>query len=204
MRINTKSVLWTLLILTLALSFSGIYIRMTNEARNKTVITVADYGEFKKSAYLSHRNLDDVLQKLKNSRVKTVAVNEVTLRDLANDGDVRLSSFAEFSALVQNYFPETWKAAQKAIGNKSIDPVNLTVVTSNPETAKFLQERLSSRFSPDELISFKNNGQSYFIITSELDAFNTEVSQNDKNKTVVRELDAQLGFDDNTLKKLKS
>jgi hypothetical protein len=204
MRINTKSVLWTLLILTLVLSFSGIYIRMTNEAKNKTVITVADYGEFKKSANLSHRDMNDVLQKLKDSGVGTIAVGEVTLRDLANNGDVRLSSFAEFSGLVKNYFPQTWEQAQKAIGDTTIDPVNLTVVTSNPKTARFLQERLSSRFSRDELISFKANGQSYFIITSELDAFNTEVTQNDKNKTVVRELDAQLGFDDNVLKKLKS
>ncbi|MEN6462200.1 MAG: DUF5693 family protein, partial [Syntrophomonas sp.] len=163
-----------------------------------------DYGEFKKTASLAHRDMDDVLQKLKDSGVKEVAVNEVTLRDLANNGDVRLSSFAEFSALVQNYFPDTWQQAQKAIGDTSIDPVNLTVVTSNPDTAKFLQERLGSRFTSDELISFKTNGQSYFIITSELDAVNTEVIQADKNKTITRELDARLGFDEKVLQKLKS
>lgn len=204
MKINIKSMLWTLLAVTLVLSLSGIYIRMSNEARNQTVITVVDYGEFNKNANLAHQDINDILSKLKDSGVKTVAVNEVTLRDLANNGDVRLTSFGEYSALVQTYFPETWKQTQKAIGNAAINPLDLTVVTSNPETARFLQERLGSRFSNDELISLATNGQSCFIINSELDSTNMEVSQNEKNKSLTKELDARLGFDEKVLQKLKS
>ncbi|MGI5921817.1 MAG: DUF5693 family protein [Syntrophomonadaceae bacterium] len=202
MRINFRSGLWALLIITLVLSFSGIYIRMTNEAHNQTVNTVVDYGEFKKSAGLAHQDWDDVLQRLKDCGVKQIAVNEVTLRDLANEGKIRLTSFGEYSSLVQTYFPQTWEQTQQALGDTPVDPANLTIVTSNPQTAAFLEERLGSRFSSSELISFKTDGQSCFIIAAELDAVTIDMNENSKNKSVSKELDARLGFDEQVLNKL--
>jgi len=190
--------------MTLVLAFTGINIRMSNEARNKNVITVADYGEFQKTASMAQRDMDDILQELKESGVKTIAVNEVTLRDLANRGDIQLTSFAEYSSLTQNYFPEKWEQVQKAIGDATIYPFNLTAVTSDAETAEFLEERLRSRFTNDEMISFKTNGQNCFIITAELDPINTQVSKDEKEKNPSQEIDARLGFDEEVLNKLKS
>ena len=196
---NFTGFLWVLLALTLVLSYSGIQLRTSNEANNKAVVTAIDYREFQRSANSANMDLNDVLQRLKQGGVNTVALSEVTLRDLAYTGDLVVSSYGDFASQTRTLSPEVWAQAQKVIGSTFISPSNLAAVTSDPATATFLKERLSTRFLPRELIIFDSNGKSYFIINAQLNTINAEASPADKNKPVSKDLDARLGFDEKVL-----
>jgi hypothetical protein len=197
------SILWVLLVITLVLSCSGIILRMSNESKNKAVVTTIDYGEFLKTANMANMNMDDILVRAKASGVHTVAVNEVSLRDLAQTGDVNLSTYADFSTFTDLYFPAVKQQADQAIGNREISPASLVVATNQAEVSRFLKERLGARFTPEEIISFSAQGTDYFIMNAELRPVVVDMNQSDKNKPVVRELDARLGFDLRVLDKLK-
>ena len=99
-------ILWVLLVVTLLLSFSGIKLRVTNETNNQAVVTAVDYKEFAKSADSANMNMDEILLRLKTNGVNTVAVNEVSLRDLAYKGDVFISSYGDFSSLTRTLSPQ--------------------------------------------------------------------------------------------------
>lgn len=197
-------ILWALLALTLIFSFSGIQLRVTNESNNNAVITTIDYTEFAKSANSANMDLDDILLRLKNNGVKHVAVSEISLRDLAYNGDLYISSYGDFSSLTRTLSPLVWAEAQKAIGSIRISPSNLAAVTSDPSVAAFLTERLGSRLLPQELVAFTIEGKSYFIINTQLSPTNIEPNPADKNKLVTGALDARLGFDEKLLNKLKA
>jgi|GEM_PF-420218 len=204
MKKNSIKILWVLLALTLIFSYSGIQLRMGNESQNKAIITTIDYKEFARTANSANINLDNVLSRLKNSGVNYVAVNEVSLRDLAYSGDVYVSSYGDFASLTRTVSPQIWSEASKAIGSTYVSPSNLTVATGDPLVAAFLKERLSARFLPQELVSFSIADKSYFIINAQLAPINIEANPTDKNKPVSKDLDARLGFDDKVLKQLKS
>lgn len=204
MKMNTRKILWALLAVTLILSFSGIQLRMANESKNKAVTTVLDYREFEKTANLSNRNMDNILEKFKASGVNTIAVKETTLKSMADNGEVYILSFADFSTMTRTYAPEVWAAAQTVVGSTRISPTNLTVMADDPVIAAFLSNRLASRFTPDEIINFSANGSSYFIINAGLNPINVAADSSDKKKSISSELDARLGFDETTLRKLKA
>ncbi len=200
---NHYRILWSLLALTLILSFSGIQLRVANESHNHAIITTIDYKEFAKSANSANMDLDNILSRLQTSGVKNVAVNELTLRDLAYNGDIYISSYGDFASLTRTLSPPIWAEAMQAIGPTPVSPTNLAVVTGDPKVAAFLQERLGARFLPNELISFTLAGKSYFIINAELVPITIEANPSmEKNKAVSKDLDARLGFDDNVLKQL--
>ena len=189
--------LWLALIAALLLSISGFMLRTSNESMNKTVVTVADYQLFEKSAQSSSASMDQVLADLKDSGVKTIAVKETTLRALAARGDAYIATFADFCNSARTLQPEVWAAINQLPDVDEISPANLIVAVDQPETASFLRERLGNRFADGQIINFQAGGLEYFIIKAELE-------QLDKSKTNIKELDAQLGFEDSILKKLKS
>lgn len=196
--------LWFLLVLTLLLSYSSLQLRTNNEASNKNVITTVDYREFLRSANSANIDMTEVLRRLSENGVSSVAVSEVTLRDLAYNGDILVSSFGDFSSLTATVSPQVWQEAEQAIGSRHISPSNLVVVTSDPATSDFLQRRLTVRFLPNELITFGRGDNHYFIINAELGTIYAEPSPADKNKPVSRDLDARLGFDETLLTSLKN
>lgn len=196
--------LWVLLALTLILSYSGIQLRTGNEAINKQVVTVVDYRDFQRTANAANMDLDEVLQRCQENGVRSVAVSEVTLRDLAYNGDVLVSSYGDFVSRARTLSPEVWTQAQAVVGSAFISPDNLTVVTDQPDMAAFLQERLEARYLPEELISFTIDGQYYFIINAQLGSIYVVANPTDKYKTVSVELDARLGFDKKVLDHLKT
>ncbi|MDD4803420.1 MAG: DUF5693 family protein, partial [Syntrophomonas sp.] len=85
-------ILWVLLAVTLVLSFKGVQLRTYNESNNRAIMTVADYKAFAKTANSANMNMDEILLGLQENGVKNIAVNEVTLRDLAYNGDIYVSS----------------------------------------------------------------------------------------------------------------
>lgn len=202
-RINFKWMLWILLGLTLILSSSGIILRVGNEQQNKNVVTVADYREFEKTANAASMDLDKILDRLEDAGVKTVAVKETSLRDLAYDGRVYISPYGEFIAFARTYSPGNWAACQKAAGDRAVSPDKLVVVSDQPDTIAFLKERLGSRFTEDEIISFTDGQKSFFIVNAELLPLN---KPQDPKKAVndFVEVDARLGFDEQVLDLLKN
>lgn len=195
--------LWLFLALTLFLSYGGVQLRASNEARNKTVLTTIDYREFQRSANSANMDMDYVLERLQENGVNSVAVSEITLRDLAYSGDIMVSSYGDFSSLAAVVSPDIWEAAKGSIGSKYTSPSNLVVVAREPAVADFLQRRLTTRFLPHELITFQVGDNYYFIINTELGTIYVEPNPADKNKPVSKDLDARLGFDETLLANLK-
>lgn len=196
--------LWILLALTLVLSYGGVQLRTGNEAINKTVVTAIDYREFQRSANTANMDMDQVLERLQEKGVNSIAVSEVTLRDMAYNGDIMVSSYGDFSSLTAAISPQTWQAAKQTIGSRYISPSNLVLVASDPTIAGFLQQRLTTRFLPDELVTFQLGDNHYFIINTELGTIYVEANPADKNKPVSKDLDARLGFDETLLDNLKN
>ncbi|MEN6347922.1 MAG: DUF5693 family protein [Syntrophomonas sp.] len=202
MKQKFKGILWILLVLTLVLSSSGIYLRVSNENNNKNVVTVADYQEFKKTANAASMNINEIMDRLQEAGVKAIGVKETSLRDLAYEGKVFISPYGEFAAFARTYSPGNWQACQKATGDKIISPDKLVVVSDQPGTIAFLKQRLGTRFSGNEIISFTEGQKTFFIV-------NTELLPLDKPKDPKKavndfvEVDARLGFDEKVLTMLK-
>lgn len=189
--------LWIALFLTLIMSGQGFLLRTGNESRNNQVITAAEYQLFEKSAQTASLTMDSVLQRLQQQGVKTMAVKETTLRDLAARGEVYIQPLGEFTAFTKLHDPAVWTQLSKTIGKQPISPTNLVVMAANPDSEKFLQERLSSRFTRQELLTFTAEDKTYFII-------NAELEQLDKSKNAVRQPDTQLGFEERILDNLQA
>ncbi|WP_061212819.1 DUF5693 family protein [Syntrophomonas wolfei] len=194
---------WFFLLLTLLLAGGGLWLRVSNENQNRAVITVIDYREFWKTADAADMELDEVLKQLKESGVTHVGIKETSLRDLAYSGEIYLSPWGEFMAFNRNYAPELEAAARRAVGEQVISPDKLVLCSDRPDTIRFLQKQLASRFQPEELLSFKADGQSYFIINAELLPLDKPKDPKKPANEFV-EVDARLGFDDRVLDRLKA
>ncbi|HWQ75765.1 MAG TPA: DUF5693 family protein [Syntrophomonas sp.] len=190
--------LWLALAVTLLLSMSGFILRTSNEKMNNSVVTVADYQLFEKSALASNRSVDEVLEKLKDAGVKDIAVKETTLRGLAARGEIGVSSFADFTAEARTHQPQLWATVSRLPAFNKISPANLVAAAYEQETADFLRERLGHRFDAGRIIEVQGEGIDYFII-------NAELEQLDKSKTNInKDVDVQLGFEEPILQKVKS
>lgn len=199
MKLNSRGILWILLLVTLVALLGGFGLRWYNEARNQTVITAIDYREFLKSANFASQDIDTVLDKLQQAGVKCVAVKETTVRDLDERGDIGLYSVAEFRALMQDYNPDSWPEIEAQLKNEKINPSNRIIVSFKPETTEFLAERLTKRFTEEELLMFNAGNQDYFLVRSELTPQPRPANSMENPPPV---FDARLGFDENLLDKL--
>lgn len=196
MKLNSREVLWILLLVTLVALLGGFGLRWNNEAHNKTVITTIDYREFVKSANFASQDIDTVLDNLQQAGVKCVAVKETTVRDLDERGDIGLYSVAEFRALMQDYGQDLWPEIEAQLKNEKINPSNRIIVSFKPETTEFLTERLTKRFTEEELLMFSAGNQDYFLVRSELIPQPRPANSMESPSPV---FDARLGFDENLL-----
>ncbi|WP_054695014.1 DUF5693 family protein [Syntrophomonas palmitatica] len=197
-----RLVLWVLLVVTLALAGSGAYLRISNEEKNKNIVTAVDYREFLKMCNAGNADIDQVLTRLKSAGVKTVGVKEVSLRDLAYTGDIYLTPYGEFLAFNRLYKPEIYKVCLKAAGTSQISPDRLVVTADRKDTQEFLSRRLASRFNPAQVISFASEGRRYYIINAELLQLDKPKESNNKNTGTFMEPDLRLGFDNTLLSRL--
>lgn len=188
MKTRLKTVIWLCLIVSLLLVLPGFELRMGNEQRNKTVISVIDYYEFSYTADRAHVSLDNVLRQLKEYGASTVAVREVTLGDLLYRGDIYVSTLGEFLSSAQKGRFNLQDKLRSAIEGQNINPSTTLVTTSNTNAAAFLNERLSSRFRPGELYTYKTGGKTFFCI----------------NVDTTDRLGISLGFDPRVMAGLKA
>ena len=192
-----RKALWILLIIFLIASVSGIALRMSNEARNNSVVTTIDYREFKKIAANANADLDKVLQELRDKGVSRVAVKEISIRDLEFDGKIEIKPFSEIKAQIMNENLHDWDKVLQQIGDTPISPVNLTAVTSDPEVAEFMENNFARRYQGDEIVNFSLGDKQYFVI-------NTEIAPPVKTEKEVFPTDVNIGFDTNLLDELRS
>ncbi|MBO8159731.1 DUF5693 family protein [Thermosyntropha sp.] len=196
MKLSPKKVLWILLLITLILSSSGIILRMTNESRNKNIITMVDYREFKKAADMADYDINQVLSRLKLAKVEYVAVKETSLTDLEYRGDIKLCSFGELKGEAGVDDPVLYAEIARLEEKEKISPAALTAVTGDPAVARFLDKGLSQRFAPGELVKFKSGDKHGFII-------NTEIQKPPKTATKAYPRDVLVGFEKDVLDQLK-
>lgn len=197
MKLSFPKIWWTLLIITLIFSVSGIILRMTNEGRNQNVITVVDYREFQKAADLADYDMEQVLSRLKTSGVEYVAVKETSLRDLEFRGDIKLYEFGEFKAEASLENPALKQEIDSLEKERKIRKSALTAVCRDEKTAAFIETNLLSRFSPDEIVKMKRGENQVFII-------NTEIKKPPKTAEKIYPRDVLIGFEEEILTSLKN
>lgn len=186
---------WVVLLAVLAGCWGGFWLRYSNEQHNKAVVTAVDFREFRSVANFASRDLDTVLADLQTAGVRNVAVKETTVRDLNERGDIGLYSFAEFKAEMESFSNEVWPQIEEQLEGLTINPSNRVLVSSDPEISQFLQERLTRRFTPDELIHFSVADRDYFILRTTLIA----QSSTNKMESLPPIFDARLGFEEPVL-----
>jgi hypothetical protein len=187
MRGKIKIILWVCLILSLLLMYSGFALRFANEKNNNSVVTVADYKEFKMSADKGHMGMGGILRELKDGGVKTLGVKELTLEDLAYRGEIYVRSLGEFLSSLQQDYPGLRNKVEAYIGPENINPAGYLAGTRDETIASFLKERLGRRFDGSQFTTFDIEEQTYFYIKAEIDD----------------ELKLGLGFDMEEMKKIK-
>jgi len=129
-----------------------------------------------------------------------VAVKETTVRDLSERGDIGLYSYAEFVADLKSYPNDLWPQIKEHLDGLEINPSNRVLVSSDPATSEFLQERLSRRFTSEELIQFTVGGRDYFILRTTLIAQPRTAAN--KMESLPPIFDARLGFEEPVLDQL--
>lgn len=200
MKINATKILWVILLAALIGSAGGFWLRYSNEAANRTVVTAVDYREFSKAANFAERDVQTVLDDLQSAGVENIAIKETTVRDMAERGEIGLYSIAEFSASMKSYRDDIWPRIQPFIQSESTNPSNRIIVSSSPATSAFLKERLEARFTEKELSQFSLAGKDYFLLRTELiPQARTTTSNTDSLPPI---FDARLGFDESLLDKL--
>lgn len=187
MKDKIKIILWICLILSLLLMYSGFVLRFANEKNNNSVVTVADYKEFKMFADKAHMDMGEILGELKDGGVKTIGVKELTLRDLVYRGEVYVRPLGEFLSSLQQGYPDLRNRIEAFIGSSNMNPAGYLAVTRDEPTASFLKERLGRRFYDSQFTTFDIEGQTYFYIKAEIDD----------------ELALGLGFDTEEMQKIK-
>jgi hypothetical protein len=137
---------------------------------------------------------------LQTAGVQNVAVKETTVRDLSERGDIGLYSYAEFVADLKSYPNDLWPQIKEHLDGLEINPSNRVLVSSDPATSEFLQERLSRRFTSEELIQFTVGGHDYFILRTTLIAQPRTAAN--KMESLPPIFDARLGFEEPVLDQL--
>ncbi|NLW92223.1 MAG: hypothetical protein GXY34_11580 [Syntrophomonadaceae bacterium] len=204
MNVNVKRLLWILLAVTLVLSCSGAYLRLTNEKNNKTVVTAVDYLELQKMADSAAMDLEPILDRLQKAGINTLGIKELSLRQMAYNGQVYLAPLGQFMSLNQLYQPQIWKDCAEATAGKQVGPDKLVVTSDQLSTISFLRTRLSHRFLPEQIIEFTSSGKTFFILNAELVQLDKPKDTVNKQNTAFQETDARLGFDDQLISHLKA
>jgi hypothetical protein len=201
-----QKVIWGLLLLCLVLAGGSFLLRYHNEAANRTIVNIADYREFHLMAMKANRNIDEVITQLKAAGVQSIALKEVSLRDMYTQGRLTVMPYGELLGEAKTQEPALLAAIQRTVGAAGyIGEENLVAVSPDAETSRFLEERLSARYisaadaaardQVPEFFSLNWGGNDYFIM-------NVELSPLEKGKEANQDLDVQLGYDEALMERL--
>lgn len=190
--------LWLVLLACLITAASSSMVsRWQNEAKNHTILSVADYEKFMETAYQTHQTQEELFAQLKEAGVHAIGVKEISLRQLAEDGKISLQEYGEFLSTLQVSDPALYTQIQADLVSSAVNPMTLVAVTQDEYTAAFLTERLGARLAADEWTLLSQGNRSFFFIHCELAPLNLNV----KGDT---ELDMRLGFDCDLIHQLQA
>ncbi|MDO4540351.1 MAG: DUF5693 family protein [Syntrophomonadaceae bacterium] len=189
---------WVVLLLALAGAAGGFALRFGNDADNMNLITSVDYYMFEEYAAITGQDVDAVLAELQARGIGAVAVKEMSLFQLSEQGALQLMGWGEFSAQADNQDPEQWAAIQSETSGRDITALNQVAFTRDEQTAILLRERLPNRFADEDLLFFELDGVYYAIITAELNSLTPRSGTNEDPP-----LDNRVGFDENLIAGLK-
>jgi len=198
MKFGLKIVLWAMVLVFLGLSAGSFFIRWNNERANRTIVNIIGYREFYQTVSQANMDMTDVLTRLHEAGANAVAMREMTMQDMAQQGRIKLQPFGEFIGELRVTNPEFFEAVQDATAPAaSIGWENLVAIAPAGETADFMYERLEARFISEafwangtgdepEFFHLAYGGNEFFIMNAELMGFHTGI---------FRLKDVHLGFD---------
>jgi hypothetical protein len=204
----SKTAAWALLFLGLLLAGGSFALRWQNETDNRTIVNIADYREFHLIAAKANRNIDDIVVQLKALGINAIGVKEVSMRDMATQGDIEVLDYGKFLAEAKTREPELLALIQSRTAEAAyIGEENLVAVSPSADTSAFIAQRLSARYLSEsaaraagqvpEFFAFSWGGNDYFIM-------NVELTPLERGKDAKADLDVQLGYDENLIQRLQA
>jgi len=197
MKFDTKFILWGLIVIFLAMASSSFFLRWNNEQANLTIVNVADYREFNIASTLTNRDIDDVLLELRDAGVQAIGLREVTMRDMAEWGQIQLMTYGQFLGWARIQEADLFEFAQNTLaGYGVIGTQNFVALSTDANTSAFLYERLSARYLSPAQAAVSGNVPEFFKLSYDgTDFFIT----NTEMLVIGATRDVQLGFDENLM-----
>ncbi|WP_028992607.1 DUF5693 family protein [Thermoanaerobacter thermocopriae] len=190
---NLKKILIIIIALSLMISVLVDVNRIKVENKYDTVEIVGDLKSFKDLASVTGRDLTSVLSDMKSAGLIGVAVNEVTLENLQQSGEISLSLLKDvinLYLLSSNLGNEALEDYLKSLTDKEREQYGnyIVVTTKDVKIFNFLKEALTKRVPEDGLKVLEKRGSYAFVINKPKDVFITK----------------GLGFDESDLGLVKS
>ncbi|MFV9568299.1 DUF5693 family protein [Thermoanaerobacter mathranii] len=190
---NLKKILIIIIALSLIVSVLVDVNRIKVENKYDTVEIVGDLKSFKDLASVTGRDLASVLSDMKSAGLIGVAVNEVTLENLQQSGEISLSLLKDvinLYLLSSNLGNEALEDYLKSLTDKEREQYGnyIVVTTKDVKIFNFLKEALTKRVPEDGLKVLEKRGSYAFVINKPKDVFITK----------------GLGFDESDLGLVKS
>ncbi|MDK2815150.1 MAG: hypothetical protein PWP18_1063 [Thermoanaerobacter sp.] len=190
---NLKKILIIIIALSLIVSVLVDVNRIKVENKYDTVEIVGDLKSFKDLASATGRDLTSVLSDMKSAGLIGVAVNEVTLENLQQSGEISLSLLKDvinLYLLSSNLGNEALEDYLKSLTDKEREQYGnyIVVTTKDVKIFNFLKEALTKRVPEDGLKVLEKRGSYAFVINKPKDVFITK----------------GLGFDESDLGLVKS
>ncbi|MDP9751282.1 DUF5693 family protein [Thermoanaerobacter pentosaceus] len=190
---NLKKILIIIIALSLIVSVLVDVNRIKVENKYDTVEIVGDLKSFKDLASVTGRDLTSVLSDMKSAGLIGVAVNEVTLENLQQSGEISLSLLKDvinLYLLSSNLGNEALEDYLKSLTDKEREQYGnyIVVTTKDVKIFNFLKEALTKRVPEDGLKVLEKRGSYAFVINKPKDVFITK----------------GLGFDESDLGLVKS
>lgn len=190
---NFIRILWGALIVSLMLSFTGIFLRMENESNNKAIIPVLDYESFYKASNEARQDMEELLRIFSEAGTRTIALKETTLSDLAYTGEIHLSTIGEYLSESQDRSSGTRnilrniRESKGGSGPAGYNPENYILTAHDPKTVEFIEKSLKVRFEGIRITRFQDGDENLLYIDAVLPL----------------KLETGLGFDTNRMSGLK-
>ncbi|MGH2331253.1 DUF5693 family protein [Thermoanaerobacter mathranii] len=190
---NLKKILIIIIALSLIVSVLVDVNRIKVENKYDTVEIVGDLKSFKDLASVTGRDLASVLSDMKSAGLIGVAVNEVTLENLQQSGEISLSLLKDvinLYLLSSNLGNEALEDYLKSLTDKEREQYGnyIVVTTKDVKIFNFLKGALTKRVPEDGLKVLEKRGSYAFVINKPKDVFITK----------------GLGFDESDLGLVKS
>lgn len=142
-----KVILWGILIIMLLALIPTALIRIDNEANNKSIVPIMDYDDFYKNASIANIKFDEVLKRMMEAGVKTIAVKERSGYELQNKGLAYCDTVAKFYTDFIDISDKEKNTLDSLIHRLDGNSYSTVIYTSNGEINRMVEHALSLRYT---------------------------------------------------------